>query len=285
MKRECDVIYHRQNGFVLTLDVLVPEQSNGRGILMPASGGWGSAHTMLEPQGEHVVPESCKHNATMLLDAGYTLFCIVHGAQPRFTVDEIIDQLFHALSFIRRESSRWGIDPSKLGALGGSSAGHLSMMLGTQAREDIAPVAAVVTKCPPLDFLNYGAAGRTFDTHFRELLAGKNTFAPAFQLREANPDNPAHRIRKEGDAHQDFLRSLSPLTYVDPRTAATLIFHGSRDEYVPLQQSDCLRQALEESGVPTRLYVNEETGHAWEETEAELSLIRDWFDQHLGAKL
>ena len=70
-----DVIYSRKFGTALTLDVFQPEQPNGCGILFMVSGGFFSSHDGINPGFYRA-----------LLERGYTVFAVVHGSQPKFTI-------------------------------------------------------------------------------------------------------------------------------------------------------------------------------------------------------
>jgi len=64
-----------------------------------------------------------------LLDRGYTVFAVVHGSQPRFTVPEIVADLNRAIRFIRHHAGTYGIDPQRLGITGAFAGGHLSLSI------------------------------------------------------------------------------------------------------------------------------------------------------------
>src|SRR5262245_30915472 len=77
--RREDVIYGRKHGTALTMDVFTPKKdANGLGVIFVVSGGWFSAH-------EGIGPGLVKP----LLDRGYTVFAVVHGSQPKFTIPEV----------------------------------------------------------------------------------------------------------------------------------------------------------------------------------------------------
>src|SRR6266446_6502332 len=111
--------------FVLTMDVFVPKQNaNGVGIVHVVSGGWFSSHDAV--------------NATVyreFLNRGYTVFAVVHGSQPKFTIPEILEDMHRALRFIRAHAKDYHIDPERLGITGGSAGGHLSLMQGVAGKE------------------------------------------------------------------------------------------------------------------------------------------------------
>ena len=104
--RKEDVIYARKFGTALTMDVFTPKANrNGAGIVFTVSGGFRSAHENINPA--YVRP---------LLDRGYTVFAVVHGSQPHFTVPEIIQDMNRAVCFIsryQREGSRTDKDPHR----------------------------------------------------------------------------------------------------------------------------------------------------------------------------
>src|SRR5437588_11056477 len=73
-----DVIYGRRAGLALTLDVFRPTKPNGAAVVMIVSGGFRSGPERIAPPfGDE------------LLKRGYTVFAVVHGSQPKFTVPEI----------------------------------------------------------------------------------------------------------------------------------------------------------------------------------------------------
>ena len=156
-----DVVYGRKFGTALTLDVFQPTgtKPNGFAIIQVISGGWISSHANISPAGLQTY-----------LDRGYTVFTVVHGSQPKFTLPEIVPDLHRAVRFIRHNAARWAIDPAHLGITGSSAGGHLSLTLGTQgglgpadAKDPIdrasSAVQAVACFYPPTDFLNYGREG------------------------------------------------------------------------------------------------------------------------------
>jgi len=158
-KRTPDVIYGRKLGVVLTLDVFQPANPNGHGVLFMVSGGWFSAHQSINPA-----------MYQPFLTRGYTVFAVVHGSQPKFTIPEITQDIHRAVRFVRANAKQWAVNPDKLGITGGSAGGHLSLTMGTQGRagdpnakdavERISSeVQAVACFYPPTDFLNYGQTG------------------------------------------------------------------------------------------------------------------------------
>src|SRR4051794_40390984 len=171
--RKQDVIYGRLPGVALTMDVFSPGRdakvkSNGRGVIWVVSGGWASSHEQLDnpflgaPMHEVFIRP--------LVERGYTVFAVVHGSQPKYTITEILPQLDRAVRFIRYHAKDYNIDPERLGIVGASAGGHLSLMQGLapqpadeKSKDPIdhvsSKVQAVAAFVPPTDFLNFGGEG------------------------------------------------------------------------------------------------------------------------------
>ena len=120
--RKDDVVYGRKFGTALDDGRLsrprpTPTAQASSGCV---SGGWFSTHEGINPGfiGE-------------LLKRGYTVFAVVHGSQPRFTIPEIVQDMNRAVRFIRYHAKDYHIDPDRIGITGGSAGGHLSLMQGT----------------------------------------------------------------------------------------------------------------------------------------------------------
>jgi acetyl esterase/lipase len=247
-----DVVYGHKDGMALTFDVFRPkEKANGIGVLFMVSGGWVSSWT--EPKKSLPL---FKH----LLESGYTVIAVRHGSSPRFLVPECVSDVQLALDFIAKHAGQWQVDPKRLGVFGFSAGGHLSLMLGTvggvqKGSEHIARVAAVVAVFPPTDLAPY--------------------VDPKNPLREQFPALKFDPAKAE---------SVSPLMHVTSDDAPTLLFHGDKDELVPLWHSQKIQKAFDSASVPNKLVVIPDAGHGFndEGTRRLAKEMVDWFDRHLG---
>ncbi|MBS1831680.1 MAG: alpha/beta hydrolase, partial [Acidobacteria bacterium] len=119
---ESNVIYGMYSGAALLLDVHKPAKSNGRGVIFISGSGWQA------PLGYGAPPlkgQQIPEWRGALLDAGFTVFAITHRAAPRFAYPAAIDDVQRAIRFVRHNAARYGIDPNRIGGVGGSSGGHL----------------------------------------------------------------------------------------------------------------------------------------------------------------
>ncbi len=274
--RTTDVVYGHKHGLALTMDVLAPAgEANGRGVLFLASANWMSSRAMLPtlPTGE-------------LLSRGYTVFLVMHGSQPRFTIPEMVADVRQAVRFVRRNADDYGISPDSLGATGVSSGGHLALMLGLAATEeldgpgagtDVSPaVQAVGCFFPPTDFLNYGEQG--VEAIGRGHL---DMFRAAFDFHELDEGAGIRERITDSERMREIGRSISPITHVSDDDPPTMIIHGDADLMVPLQQSESLIIRLEDAGVPVRFEVKPDSRHVYPGWKRDMSLLADWFDEHL----
>jgi acetyl esterase/lipase len=265
-----DVIYMKQAGVAFTLDVFKPKAPNGAAVVYLVSGGWYSAHENIN------VPF-----ADALTKEGFTVFEVVHGAQPRYKIPEIHKQITRAVRFVKANASTYGIDPARIGITGGSAGGHLSLMTAGKAdagdpnaadpiEKQPSTVAAVVAIFPPTDFTNYN--GQNANQLF------KSTFIAPFRGAFGVPPNPTP---EQIDA---IAKETSPIRTITAAFPPTLLIHGDKDILVPLQQSEIFRDALKKAGVATELMVVPGGGHDGVTTGKGLPRLISWFKEKLASK-
>jgi acetyl esterase/lipase len=266
--RKDDIIYGRKHGLALTLDVFTPTgKANGRGVVLCVSGGWYSAKDLLT---NLYLPTFVRP----LVARGYTVFAVLHGSQPLFTIPEAAEDIDNAVKFVKKHAAEYGVDPDKLGVAGMSAGGHLSLMQGTST--GAGKVAAVGCFFPPTDFLNYGKAGASG--------AGQGDlkdFAAPFAFRKYDPKARAF-VPVSGDERREIVKRISPAYRVGKGSAPALVIHGDADKLVPIQQAELLIDKYKEAGVPFELVVKKEKAHGWPGMDKDVDQIADWFDRHLG---
>jgi enterochelin esterase-like enzyme len=279
-----DVIYGRKHGVALTMDVLAPKgKANGRGIIFCVSGGWFSSKDSINPL---IVQWFLKE----FLDRGYTVFAVVHGSQPRFTIPEALDDMHRAVRFIKANAKTYGVDPDKLGITGGSAGGHLSLMQGCAPKDgnpkatdpverESSRVAAVACFYPPTDFLNYGKEG--------EVALGTGTlkdFKAPFDFHEFDGKTKSFVPVTDEAKRRAIGRQISPVYAVTKDAAPALIVHGDADKLVPIQQAEVMVARLKDAGVPAELVVKKGQAHGWPGIDKDSPTLADWFDMHLLGK-
>ncbi len=264
--REEDIIYSRKDGMALTLDAFRPSKDPNRAaVFLIVSSGWGSSHSAINVDWvDHYTKR------------GYTVFAVVHSSAPRYMIPELIPDVHRAVRFVRKNASRFGVDPNRFAATGASAGAHLSLVLGTMGKpgdpaskdpvdRESSAVQAVACFFPPTDFNNFvGPAVNALDEsvlkNYRKVIG-------------AIPENIEER---------DALgRSISPIYWITATSAPSLLFHGSKDPYVLLHQSSSFVIKLQSAGVDAKLVVKEGESHGWKDMGKDVETCVDWFDAHL----
>jgi acetyl esterase/lipase len=271
-----DVIYGRKYGVALTMDVFTPKQPNGAAVIWAVSGGWVSAHEAIHPR-----------FINAFLERGYTVFTVVHGCQPKFTIPEIVADMNRSVRYIRHHAKKFNIDPERIGITGGSAGGHLSLMQGTagdlgdaKAKDPVdrtsSRVQAVACFFPPTDFLNFGVKGYELNAK-----SAKPQFRASFDYHELDPETRTFVRITDEKKIREISKQMSPVTHVSADDPPTLIIHGDADKLVPIQQAEIIVAKFKEAGVPVELIVKKGAEHGWPNLVGDLTIFADWFDKHL----
>jgi pectinesterase len=168
-----------------------------------------------------------------------------------------------AVRWLRANAERFGADPGRIGAWGGSAGGHIvGMMAGDLSRErfisgDLADVsAAVQASCimaGPTDLTN-----EAFVTNLRKAGEKSNSFQWLGKLYDEAPD---------------LYREASPLTHFTKDTGPVLFLTGDLDN--PERDTAGLEK-LKSLAVPTKQVVLADAKHGcW--------MQRPWFEQCVEA--
>jgi acetyl esterase/lipase len=257
------------SGLALLMDVHRPETPNGYGLIHISGSGW-SAPLGLDARPLKESPH-VRLEGWPLVEAGYTIFTINHRATPRFHYPAPVQDAQRAVRYVRHHADRYGIDAARIGAIGGSSGGHLVSMLG------VLDGAGNVDDDSPINRLSARVqcvVARAAPARFTADPRG----APALFLGAAvYPDTSPHSIEMRR------AREASPLTHVSPGDPPFLLIHGEEDDVVPIANSEAMEAALREAGVPVRFRRVPGAGHgpgivADPEIQAE---ILAWVDEHL----
>lgn len=248
---EENVVYAMRGGLGMLLDVHYPERSNGLGIVFIPGSGWHAPLTY----GASPLKDSgfAKAYVPSLTEAGYTVFVINHRAAPRYGYPAPLEDAQRAVRFVRANADRFGVDPERLGGVGGSSGGHLIAMLGVldgggdPSNDDpverrSAKLQAVFARAAPTDF-----------TRFPGKIAGASP-ASLLGMRLHERDGPT-------TAEYRTYWEASPAAYVSPDDPPFLLIHGTADDRVPFARSEEFLARLQAAGVDAELIPVHGGGH------------------------
>ena len=224
VKELAGIEYCNVDGISLKLDLALPETAEGPlpGLIFIHGGAWVS--------GERKVYHLYTYK---FAQEGYAAATISYRLANQGKFPAAIEDAKCAVRWMRAHAAEYGIDPGNIAVIGGSAGGHLAMMVGYS------------------DDAEFKGAGG-YDDVSSAVQAVVNFYGPY--------DLTADIAKESGDV-KDFLGATyqenpdiyleaSPMHYLDEGDPPTLIFHGTIDDVVPVDQSDRLAARLEELGIP-----------------------------------
>ena len=227
---EENVVYGMHSGLALLMDVHQSKKPNGKGIIFIQGCGW---HSSLDENADPLkAGGAVEALAKPLAEHGFTVFTINHRTSPTFHYPAHVHDAQRAVRWIREHASDYGIDASRLAAVGGSSGGHLSLMLGllpgkgdAESTDPVdrhdSKVQCVVALAPPTDL-----AANDWPIDGASVIA-------SFIGKPRWPDIPPEYYE------------ASPVSHIKTHGGTKfLLIHGDADDIVLCSQSKTLEQEL-----------------------------------------
>ena len=227
---EHDLTYREVGGDELTLDAYLPVGNGLRpGVMVIYGGGW------ILGSKEFSAPL-----AEMLAQQGFAAFAMNYRLAPQHPFPAAVDDVRASVAWVRDHASDFGVDPARIGAIGGSAGGHLAAMLATSGQGPLdrgSRVATAVSWAGPMDLRpdEYPPDSQPYLRAFLDCL-----FSPC---------------------QEQTIVAASPISHVDPSDASLLIANGDSDMLVPTDQATRMSAALDRAGVAHELLVVPNAGH------------------------
>jgi acetyl esterase/lipase len=255
VRTETDVAYGEAGGQKLLLDVYQPEgpQKTRPVVILVHGGGWVGGDK-----------KDFRPFAVPIAKAGYVVFSVnyrlVTPGANKWPAQ--LDDVQRAVRWIRANAAKYGIDPHRVGALGASAGGHLVALLGTRDTRDNSDTAlakqssrvtCVVDLFGPTDF----------------------TRAQSPAVSGVAVGLVANLIGKTPEQAPELYRDASPIAFIDRKTVPFLIFHGTVDPLVPLDQSQRMYDALKTAGIEAKFVKVEGEGHGFVKKENQEQFSRE----------
>ena len=237
-----DVEYGKGGDTTLLLDIYKPQDPIATptpAIIWIHGGGW---------QGGS---KSDGGQAAMLAAQGFFAVSIDYRLSGVAKFPAAVEDCKCAVRWLRAHADEYGVDPDRIGTIGGSAGAHLAMMLGctdetaglegTGGWEGVSSkVQCVVSYFGPTD-ISRGP---------QELESGRG-------------DAPRAFIGGEFADMEEAYRKASPVLYVSAGDPPLLMVHGDQDQTVPLDQSQRMLKAYQDAGLEAELVVVKGAGHGF----------------------
>ena len=255
---ERDLVYGSAGGRELKLNLYLPPGDEPKPLIIWIHGGaW--------LQGSKDGPSP----AQQFVGSGYAVAHVGYRLSQVAKWPAQMHDCKAAVRWLRANAAQYHLDPKRLAAWGSSAGGHLVAVLGTSggvpelegASNDVkasSSVQAVVDWFGPTDFLQM--------SKFPSNIAHDEARSPESQLI-GGP------IQEDKDA----TAKANPITYVGRGDAPPpfLMMHGTRDELVPFNQSELLRDALQAAKADVTFHPVNGAGHGFS-GEQNISTVREF---------
>ncbi len=238
-----DVTFATPGGIPVKLDAfLVKSEKPTPVLIFIHGGGWMEGD-------KRGVPGPLK---SQLLDAGISVVSINYRLSRQAPYPAQVDDCTRAVQFVRSKAKEWNINPDRVGLMGPSAGGHLSLWVGLHddrkkpdspdpVERESSRVRCIVNYFGPTDF---------------RLLRWLEHRHPAYMLLFGQePGKPADKIP------QSLIEAASPITYVSSDDPPVFTAHGAADIIVPQKHALLLVEKLKEKGIETETYFLEGGDH------------------------
>jgi acetyl esterase/lipase len=236
--RERGIVFHREEGRRVRLDVFRPKAAAGGDEPRPAiiqvhGGGWvfGSRLEQGIPLLNHLAAN------------GWVGFNVDYRLSPRATMPEHVIDVKRAIAWVREHHQELGVDPRRVCITGGSAGGHLCALAALTARDP--------TLQPGFEDADTSVAAAVPFYGLYDLLDDERRYYPG--VREWLMAKIVVKRSRESDP--EAFRLASPTHRVHPDAPPFLIFHGEEDTLVPVADARAFAARLEAVSDNPALYV------------------------------
>jgi acetyl esterase/lipase len=187
-------------------------------------------------------------------EQGFVAATVTYRLAPKHQFPAAVHDVKSAVRWLKLNAEKYHIDPERIGVVGDSAGGHLAQFLGVTAgvkefEGDANPgpssrVACVVNYYGPSDFTK--------------------SYGKSVDAAEVLP------LWLGGDVKAAYHRHVisSPLNWVTPNAAPTLLIHGTEDKYVAHEQAVWIHDRLKAADVDVTLLTLEGAGHGFKGDDA-----------------
>ena len=221
-----------------------------------------------------------------LAEKGYVVGSISYRVAPTAKFPEPLEDVKAAIRYVKANAEKFGVDPERVGIVGGSAGGYLSAMAGTTSgtrtfdKGENLQVNSEVKAAVNL----YGLSDLTqVGSDYSEEVQARHRSAGATEALWVN-GSPVFGGTDGGIlADKKAAEKANPINYITKKSAPMLLMHGTADTLVSPSQTDLLFQALQQKGIASERYLVKDAAHGgvyWSQNEI-LDIITAFFDKYL----
>jgi acetyl esterase/lipase len=205
-----------------------------------------------------------------LAERGYVAATVTYRLAPKYQFPAAVHDVKAAVRWLRANADKYHIDPDRIGVVGDSAGGHLVQFLGVTG-----------------DVAQFEGEGGNPDQSSR-VTCVVNYYGPSDLTKSYGKSVDAAEVLPlwlGGDAVKEHHRHIlaSPLYWVTPSAAPTLLLHGTEDPYVAHEQAVWIRDRLQSADVEVELLTLEGAGHGFKGADAQRAedALFAFFEKHL----
>lgn len=221
-----------------------------------------------------------------LAEAGYVVSSIEYRVAPTARFPEPLEDVKASIRYLKAHADKFGIDPDRIGIVGGSAGGYLTAMAGTTSGtktfdkgENLNVDSSVKAAVDLYGLSDLTRIGDDYDGNVQKM----HKSAGATEALWVN-GSPVFGGKDGGIlADSEAAEKANPIHYITKKSAPMLLMHGTADTVVSPSQTDLLFQALQKAGIPSKRYLVEGAAHGgiyWNQKEV-LDIITDFFNGYL----
>jgi len=219
------------------------------------------------------------------LKLGFAVASINYRLSSESKFPALIQDAKAAIRWLRGNAAKFGLDPKRISAWGGSAGGYIASMLSlTAGRSELedqtlgyhnqsCDIQAAVVWFGPTNFLKMDAQ------------LAQNGLLPPPDMRHSHPNSPESLlIGAPIISVPDKVQAANPETYIGGAAPPMLFQHGRKDAVVPVQQSiefaEKLKKAYGEERITLEILENAEHGDPAFETRENIARVFQFLKWH-----
>lgn len=257
-----DVAYVENGHSQQKLDLYLPAQPKGPLLVWIHGGGW--------------VGGSKDHPPGLaLVKNGIALASVEYRFSQHAIFPAQIEDCKAAIRWLRAHAKEYGYRDDLVAAWGASAGGHLVALLAVSGKMRDFDVGANLDQSSAIQC--------GIDWFGPTDLPAYDPNLPTPAVQRENPDSlMAKLVGGPVSEHLELAKRASPITWVTKDAAPLLIMQGTKDELVPVDQSQRFADRLKEAGATVTLDIIEGAGHGGPAftTQEKLKLILEFLTKH-----